>query len=155
MGLGQASGLRRWRPVEERSQQPRVLVVEDDGPTRQMLVQFLEGQGFRVLAAQDGQHALRVAAAGAPDVIVLDMGLPYLDGSGFALGWQQRQQAVDVPIVGISGLPYGYAMAEQIGVAAFYEKPFDLNELALTLRGLVARRRSQRAPTDRDPNGDD
>src|SRR2546428_6652330 len=72
---------------------PRVLVVEDDDATRVMLTEFLSEEGFAVSSALDGAHALRAAAAGMPDLIVLDIGLPILDGTGFARQWRGRAGA--------------------------------------------------------------
>src|SRR2546428_640052 len=73
---------------------PRVLVVEDDDATRVMLTEFLSEEGFAVSSALDGAHALRAAAAGMPDLIVLDIGLPILDGTGLARQWRERAGAV-------------------------------------------------------------
>ena len=79
----------------------RVLVVDDDDSTRKMLTQFFNDEGFETLAAENGAHALAVASADEPDVIVLDMGLPVLDASGFARQWERRENAVEIPIVAI------------------------------------------------------
>ena len=120
----------------------RVLVVEDDPLTRKMLATFLTEEGFMVATAHDGAHALRVAAASAPDVIVLDIGLPVLDGSGFALRWRQRPGAQHVPIIAISALAYGDELAREIGVVSFHPKPFDLDLLVTDVRRVAERRRS-------------
>src|SRR2546425_7818387 len=76
---------------------PRVLVVEDDDATRVMLTEYLGEEGFAVSSALDGAHALRAAAAGMPDLIVLDIGLPILDGTGFARQWRGGPGAGPVP----------------------------------------------------------
>src|SRR3989441_3402541 len=97
---------------------PRVLVVEDDDATRVMLTEYLGEEGFAVSSALDGAHALRAAAAGMPDLIVLDIGLPVLDGTGFARQWRERPGADAIPIVAVSGLPYGEQMAREIDEVA-------------------------------------
>src|SRR2546427_4099701 len=84
---------------------PRVLVVEDDDATRVMLTEFLSEEGFAVSSALDGAHALRAAAAGMPDLIVLDIGLPILDGTGFARQWRGGAGAGAGPPAPGGGVP--------------------------------------------------
>jgi DNA-binding response OmpR family regulator len=122
----------------------RVLVVDDDDSTRKMLTQFFNDEGFETLTAENGAHALAVASADEPDVIVLDMGLPVLDASGFALQWKQRENAFEIPVVAISGQPFGEAMAREIGAVIFYDKPLDLTRLAETVRDLATRQAQRR-----------
>ena len=122
----------------------RVLVVDDDDSTRKMLTQFFNDEGFETLAAENGAHALAVASADEPDVIVLDMGLPVLDASGFARQWERRENAVEIPIVAISGQPFGEAMAREIGAVIFYDKPLDLTRLAASVRDLATRHAERR-----------
>ena len=112
----------------------RVLVVEDDDNTREALVGFLSDEGFSVESALDGQEALGVAASGAIDVIVLDLWLPVLDGAAFADIWRRRPGSERVPIVAMSGLPEGGAIAADVGAAAFRSKPLDLPALADLIR---------------------
>jgi two-component system KDP operon response regulator KdpE len=114
------------------------LIVEDDEPLRQMLSTFLEAEGFEAIAAVDGAHAMRLATAGDPDVILLDIGLPEMDGSAFAREWRlARVERERIPIVVMSGLPYGAQMAGEIAAVAFFDKPMDLTHLAELLHGLT------------------
>src|SRR5205085_10224839 len=100
-GTGRATGARRrqaacshaWcgggsvlksRSREERGRPERVLVVEDDADPRGMLVSVIADEGFEPIPALDGQHARRTARAIEPRAIVLDLGLPDLDGEAFA-----------------------------------------------------------------------
>jgi DNA-binding response OmpR family regulator len=76
-------------------------------------------------------------------VIVLDVGLPVLDGSGFARKLRTRLRAATPPIIVISGQPYGRAMADQIGAVAFYAKPVDLHAFAVYLHALADRQEEQ------------
>jgi two-component system KDP operon response regulator KdpE len=122
----------------------RVLVVEDDAPTRRMLVQFLRDEGFETFGAHDGAHAVRAASARQPDVIVLDLGLPVLDASGFVARWRPHPGAPDVPIVGVSALPHGDALARELGAAAFFPKPLDLDALLVSVLRLARRHAKRR-----------
>ena len=116
-------------PDEKRSEK-RVLVVEDDDDVRKMIALALDDEGFEVLTAHDGYHALRIVASGRPDVIVLDFGLPHLDGPTFAEHWRTRVPPDEqVPIVGMSGLPNGPELARQSKVNVFLPKPLDIDAL--------------------------
>lgn len=97
------------------SRRLRVLVIEDDECTRDALVDYLNDEGFAVESALDGQEALGVAAAGGIDIIVLDLGLPVLDGMAFADIWRSHPGRARVPIVATSGLPQGEALAAGFG----------------------------------------
>jgi two-component system KDP operon response regulator KdpE len=122
----------------------RALVVEDDAPTRRMLVQFLRDEGFETFGAHDGAHAVRAASARQPDVIVLDMGLPVLDASGFVERWRPHPGAPDVPIIGVSALPNGEVIARELGAAAFFPKPLDLDAFLASVVTLAARHAKRR-----------
>ena len=135
--LAAIRGRGRREPVIHAARPLRVLVVEDDDNTRQALVDFLEDEGFLVESALDGQEALGVAASGAIDVIVLDLWLPVLDGAAFADIWRTRPGSERAPIIAMSGLPQGEAMAAGVGAAAFRSKPLDLPALADLLRTTV------------------
>lgn len=117
----------------------RVLVVEDDDCTRDALVEFLSDEGFSVESALDGQEALGVAAGGGLDVIVLDLGLPVLDGMAFADIWRTHPGRVGIPIIATSGSPEGEAIAAEFGAAAFRSKPLDLVALADLVRTTAGR----------------
>lgn len=118
---------------------PRVLIVEDDDATREMLCTVLNEAGFDIVAAVDGVHALRSTLARRPQVILLDLGLPLLDGSGFLEQWRDRDaRAHHVPVIVTSGSPYSAQIAEQLGAVRFIRKPFDLDELVATIRAHAA-----------------
>lgn len=124
-------------PTEQNADK-RILVVEDDDSVRSMISTALIDEGFEVLTAQDGFDALRIVAAGRPDLIVLDFGLPLLDGPSFAAQWRERVPPEQhVPIVGISGLPNGAELARHTGVDEFLAKPLDLDVLVGAVRRLA------------------
>jgi len=137
--LAAIRGPRHREPVVHAARPLRVLVVEDDDSTRQALVDFLSDEGFLVESALDGQEALGVAASGAIDVIVLDLWLPVLDGAAFADIWRTHPGSERVPIIAMSGLPQGEAIAAGVGAAAFRSKPLDLPKLADLLRSTAIR----------------
>src|SRR6185437_1168726 len=81
------------------SAQPLVLVVEDEVPMRKFLRAFLSGAGFRIEEAATGQQALKMAATSPPDVVLLDLGLPDMDGQDVL---QKLRDWLKAPIVVVS-----------------------------------------------------
>ena len=118
---------------------PTILVVEDDAEARAVLVRELGSRGYRIQEAPDGRSALERWEAGRPDVVLLDLGLPDIDG--LELIRRIRREA-STPIVILSGR---YAEREKVealdrGADDYVTKPFGLDELHARLR--VALRRS-------------
>lgn len=107
----------------------RVLVIEDDDGIRSLLVEYLESAGYTVDAAQDGVEGLFYARASAPDVVVLDLNMPRMDGESFLDVWRRNQRLAAVPVVIYSGEPGDYAMAKRLGARAYLLKPVDLDVL--------------------------
>lgn len=112
--------------------QPLVLVVEDHDDTRFMLRYLLETRGCRVAEAEDGEEGVYMAESLCPDIIVMDISLPRLDG--LAATRRIRQLAVirDVPIIFLSGhaQPDFRALALGMGGNDYLVKPLKLGDLA-------------------------
>lgn len=110
----------------------RVLVVDDELGIRDLLRELLGDEGFEVRTAPDGAAGLLVLHGWTPDVILLDINMPVLDGYGFAR--ECRERGLRVPIVVITAgerLPHA---AEQTGAVAYVAKPFDLDALMDVVR---------------------
>jgi two-component system, OmpR family, KDP operon response regulator KdpE len=118
---------------------PTVLVVEDDAETRAALVRELGGRGYRVEEAADGRSALKRWENRRPDVILLDLGLPDVDGVQVIA--RIRREAT-TPIVILSGRYDEHEKVEALdrGADDYVTKPFGVEELNARLR--VALRRS-------------
>ena len=116
-----------------------VLVVEDDDETRAALTRELSGRGYRVVEAADGRTALERWAARRPDVVLLDLGLPDIDGVD-VIGRMRRE--ANTPIVILSGRydEHEKVAALDRGADDYVTKPFGVDELNARLR--VALRRS-------------
>lgn len=114
---------------------PRVLIVEDDDAIREMLSVAFSDAGLDIVAALDGMHALRTAVAIRPDVVLLDLGLPALDGTGYLKRWRERDKSAQrVPVIVMSGAPYGQQIADEIGAVQFFAKPFDVDKVIAAIR---------------------
>ena len=105
-------------------------MVDDDASIRDLLAEELRYRGYSVIVARNGSEALDRLDMMTPDVIVLDLMLPVMDGWTFVEHYRDHAGRRSVPIIAVSAegdLPPGY---EALGVTAFLRKPFDLNELA-------------------------
>ena len=121
---------------EQRGLPERVLVVEDDADTRRMLVSVIADEGFEPIAALDGQHALRTALAIEPCAIVLDLGLPGLDGAEFARAYRAQGRA-NPPILVVSARRDADAVGTRIGARAVLRKPLDIGEFIARLNATM------------------
>lgn len=114
----------------ERGEQT-IMVVEDYDDTRLLLRQALEAKGYRVLEAINGQEAVDVSSREHPDLILMDLDLPILDG--IAAMQQIREQAdmTDIPIVAVTAYPMSYTHVKAFakGCNEYMAKPIDFAEL--------------------------
>src|SRR4051812_24599407 len=118
---------------------PRVLVVEDDEEIAQVLQRSLRLEGYEVRLAHDGPAALDQASAFNPDLVVLDLGLPGMDGIDVA---RQLRGDGDVPILMLTARDGVESRVEGLDAGAddYLVKPFDRQELLARLRALLRRR---------------
>ena len=110
-----------------------VLVVEDDANLRDTLVWALQDDGIDVAAAVDGPDAVHKATVKAPGLVVLDIGLPGLDGFGVATALRARV-GTDLPILVITADGRAREKAETVGAYAYLHKPFDVDVLVQRVR---------------------
>jgi two-component system, OmpR family, response regulator MprA len=117
----------------------RVLVVDDDPPLRRMLERTLKAEGFEVTVAPDGGAALVQAERSAPDVIVLDVAMPVLDG--LAVCRRLRGKGLPTPILMLTArdaVPDRVAGLDA-GADDYLVKPFAMQELIARIRALTRR----------------
>jgi CheY-like chemotaxis protein len=114
----------------------RVLVVDDDEQIRGLVALALLDEGFEVLTAADGLIALTRLEDYPPDVILLDMHMPEMDGWQFARTYRQRP-GPHAPIVVFTAGGQAAVVAHGIGADGFVEKPFDLDTLGNYLARLA------------------
>src|SRR5262245_20793472 len=118
---------------------PRVLVVEDDEEIAQVLQRSLRLEGYEVRIAGDGEAALDQSAAFNPDLVILDLGLPKLDGIEVA---RRLRSTDDVPILMLTARDALESRVEGLdsGADDYLVKPFERQELLARLRALLRRR---------------
>jgi CheY-like chemotaxis protein len=107
-----------------------VLLVEDNQDIREVVAQLLEYSGCRVCAAADGEEALaELASSYRPEVILLSLENPRMDGWGFRAEQLRRAELREIPIILISGLEDLEAIGRSLGAAATHRKPIVIPEL--------------------------
>lgn len=119
-----------------------VLVVDDDPAVRSMIREALLTEGLEVEVASDGREAIARALRHRPDLVVLDLTLPFLDGEEVAQRLCAVYGAGSVPILVISATDWGLAeKARRAGAFAYLHKPFELEDLLDTVARGMSRRR--------------
>lgn len=109
----------------------RVLVVDDEPDIRATVTEMLLIEGYAVDEAANGADALRLLESRPPDLILLDMRMPVLDGWGFAAELDRRR--VRIPIVVMTAAREAQRWADDISAAAALPKPFGFDDLIRTV----------------------
>jgi two-component system alkaline phosphatase synthesis response regulator PhoP len=124
----------------------RVLVVDDDVKTVELVKLYLNRDGYRVLTAYDGIEALRLAREGHPDLIVLDLMLPGMDGLEVC---RILRNESDVPIIMLTAMTTDQDKLNglELGADDYMTKPFSPRELAARVRTVLRRLPGERGPT--------
>jgi PleD family two-component response regulator len=118
-----------------------LLVIEDERDTADMLIAYFEAQGYEVMSAAWGQDGVRIAQERAPDLVLLDIRLPDIDGYEVCRQLRSNRRTESVPIIfltekreridKLSGL--------DLGAVDYVTKPFDIQELRLRVRNVLRR----------------
>ncbi|MGA0614819.1 response regulator transcription factor [Paracoccus sp. KR1-242] len=121
----------------------KVLIVDDEQPIRKLLRTGLIIEGYTVIEARNGREAKELAASERPDLIVLDLGLPDMQGHDLLEQW--RSQALELPIVILSARTdeTGIVRALELGADDYVTKPFGMKELAARIRVALRHRLQQ------------
>lgn len=122
---------------------PRLLIIEDELPMRTALKDCLEAEGYRVLAADDGERGLNLALKEKPDLVLLDIMMPRLDG--FAVCAELRRLGHTEPILMLTakGQVEDRVVGLDAGADDYLVKPFSTDELLARVRALLRRTRRQ------------
>ncbi len=115
-----------------------ILVVDDKANVRQLLSEYLIGQGFRVVTATNGREALYAARHELPDVILLDIMMPEMDGYDF-LREYRREHSVPVIIITAREEETDAVLGLELGADDYVIKPFRMRELAARVKAVLRR----------------
>lgn len=132
----------------------RILIVDDEPPIRRFLRTALDAQGYQVIEAESGEGALAEMGRNRVDVLILDLGLPGMDG--FAVIERLRAQGSAVPIVVLSSRTdeKGKVRALDIGADDYLTKPFGVEELLARIRAALRHRLQQQGERSLFRDGD-
>jgi DNA-binding response OmpR family regulator len=124
-----------------------ILVVDDEPRIVQLVRDYLQHGGFTVLVASDGQAALRTARTGRPDLVILDLGLPGLDGLDVA---RALRRDGEVPIIMLTARTEetDKLVGLELGADDYLTKPFSPKELVARVRAVLRRAEGLRKPSD-------
>jgi two-component system, chemotaxis family, chemotaxis protein CheY len=117
---------------------PRVLVVDDDALIRETLATALADEGYSVRVAGDGRIALQTLSDWRPDLIVLDLMMPVMDGAAFRAAQSSAEAMAEIPVIVLSAAHNLQRRTEELGAVAVFAKPFDLTELLEAIERVLA-----------------
>ncbi len=118
---------------------PKILLVEDNEDNRDMLIRRLERRGFAIVVAVDGQQGVDLAGSEMPDLILMDMSLPIMDG-WTATGIIKKNAATQhIPIIGLSAnaMQGDAEKGRAAGCDDYDTKPVDMNRLLEKINALL------------------
>ncbi len=118
---------------------PKILVIEDDGGVREMIVAALESTGFEALQAEDGRAGVDIARASIPDLIVCDIIMPKLDGYGTLKELRSDPTTATIPFIFLTGHAERLLVREAMDLGAddFVTKPFTVPELQSAIQSRL------------------
>jgi len=114
----------------------RVLIVDDESIVRDVLGRYLEKEGFRVDSAADGETAIELAARSRPDIVLLDLMLPKVDGLEV---FRRIREVADIPVVMITakGEEVDRVVGLELGADDYVAKPFSPREVVARIRAVL------------------
>jgi DNA-binding response OmpR family regulator len=135
----------KFSPSLKAAMSKTILVVDDKQSLRQMVKSYLEQEGFRVVEASDGREALFVGRQEKPDLILLDIMMPEVDGYEFMRIFRRE---ADIPIIMLTAKleEYERVLGLELGADDYVTKPFSLRELAARVRSVL--RRTSKTPIE-------
>lgn len=118
---------------------PRILIVEDTGFVLKALKTRLEASGYKVISASDGEEGLRKAREGKPDLILLDLMLPKLDGYKLCRLIKFDEEYEHIPIIMLTARNEAESknLGQEVGADAYITKPYNFSQLLTTIQKLL------------------
>lgn len=126
--------------MNDTSIQPNILLVEDNEMSRDMLARRLKRRDYHVVTAVDGAEALQIAYDLRPDLILMDLSLPVLDGWEASKQLKSDSRTKEIPIIALTAhaMAGDEIRARTVGCDEFETKPVDLPRLLTKIRSLLA-----------------
>ncbi len=129
------------------AQRPTVLVVDDYDDTRRIVRWMLEQKGYCIVEAANGREAVEVAAQELPNVILMDLAMPEVDGFGALRLVREHTELAETPIIAVTAYDMAEARekAEITGFAHYLTKPIDFQRLSVLIDRILTEQKSARA----------
>jgi DNA-binding response OmpR family regulator len=121
----------------------RILVVEDQTDVAQLIEVVLQGEGHTVAIARDGAQGLMLARDWKPDLILMDIMLPGVDGGTLIARLRQESETAELPIIAMSASRTLRDRSDELEADALLSKPFDVDALLVQVQFLLSRGRSE------------
>jgi DNA-binding response OmpR family regulator len=121
----------------------RILIVEDQADVAQLIDVVLKGEGYTVAIAKDGAQGLMLARDWKPDLILMDIMLPGVDGGTLIARLRQEAETADLPIIAMSASRTLRDRTAELQADALLSKPFDVDALLVQVQFLLSRDRSE------------
>jgi two-component system KDP operon response regulator KdpE len=132
----------------------KILVVDDEVPIRKLLRVGLGSQGYGILEAGNAKAAIEQIKMGAPDLVVLDLGLPDISGHDLLASWRSEGMTLPVVILSSRTDEAGIVKALDLGADDYLTKPFGMNELIARIRVALRHRLQEHGETPVFKSGD-
>ena len=131
--------LDKYRELTKKEDKHTILVIEDDETMRNALRRIFEDEGFNVLPAADGTQLSSVLNDGPIDLIILDIGLPWINGFELAKLLKEHKDLKSIPLIFVSGKTSEIDVKRgfQVGADDYIKKPFDIDKIKKTVRTLL------------------
>jgi CheY-like chemotaxis protein len=119
---------------------PRLLLVEDNEISRDLLSRRLKKRGYEVITACDGRQAVACAQGGSPDLILMDLAMPVMDGLDATRMLRRKRETSTIPVIALTAhaLPADRARALAAGCDEYETKPVEIEHLIRKIETLLA-----------------
>jgi len=120
---------------------PKILVVDDDQPIVNVLKENLEMEGYQVLVGFDGSMAIDLAIANRPDLLILDVNMPFTNGLDALTYLRKTPETQDIPVIFMTGIQSKtlYPVIDRYQRVAYLKKPLELEHLNSMIRQFLAK----------------
>lgn len=136
---GKVVSLESFRTLEKEVVPQRILIIEDDETMRNALKRIFETDGYEVVTVADGTLLTQVLDDKPIDLIILDIGLPWINGFELAQMMKEDSELKEVPLIFVSGRANESDVRRgfELGAADFIKKPFDVEQVRKTVKTLL------------------